>query len=149
MRYFASLSLCMRTAHDRLSRICHPDPDREIVLVAERLIPQSKQTEIVGVGRLVRLKLANHAELAVVISDKSQREGLGTRLVQALIHQAQQAKIDRIVAEMLRDNFGMQIVLKRAGFCVYGLSNPSSVKAYLDLTDSPNSALCDANHIQS
>lgn|SRR5262249_18854292 len=51
MRYFASLSLCMRTAHDRLSRICHPDPDREIVVVASRLIPQSKQTEIVGVGR--------------------------------------------------------------------------------------------------
>jgi acetyltransferase len=88
MRYFASLSLRTRTAHDRLSSICHPDPDREIVLVAERSDLQSKETGIAGVGRLMRLAIGNRAELAVLISDQFQRQGLGTRLVQALLQQA-------------------------------------------------------------
>jgi len=133
MRYFASLSLRTRTAHDRLSSICHPDPDREIVLVAERSDLQSKETGIAGVGRLMRLAIGNRAELAVLISDQFQRQGLGTRLVQALLQQAQEQKIERIVAEMLRDNYAMQIVLKRAGFRLYGLANPTSIRACLDL----------------
>jgi acetyltransferase len=71
--------------------------------------------------------------LAVLISDQFQRQGLGTRLVQALLQQAQEQKIERIVAEMLRDNYAMQIVLKRAGFRLYGLANPTSIRACLDL----------------
>ena len=140
MRYFASLSLRTRTAHDRLSHICQPDPNREIVLVAECSDPQTQHTDIVGVSRLVRLDVANRAELAVLIADEFQRKGLGTRLVHALIRQAREKKIDRIVAEMLRENYAMQIVLKRAGFRLYGLGNPTSVRADLDL-NLPQSAL--------
>jgi acetyltransferase len=35
LRYFCSLSLASRTAHERLVRICFSDYDHELVLVAE------------------------------------------------------------------------------------------------------------------
>jgi len=140
MRYFASLSLRTRTTHDRLSRVCDPDLSKEIVLVAERSDRQIKQAEIVGVGRLVRLDVGNRAELAVLISDQFQRQGLGTRIVDALVRDAGQKKIDRIVAEMLRENCAMQIVLTRAGFRLYGIASPASLRSCLDLNP-PDSAL--------
>jgi acetyltransferase len=41
LRYFSSLSLAMRTAHEQLGRICFSDYEREMVLVAEYKDPQS------------------------------------------------------------------------------------------------------------
>src|ERR1700686_2714974 len=35
MRYFCSLSLRSRVAHERLVRICHVDGDREVALVVD------------------------------------------------------------------------------------------------------------------
>ena len=132
-RYFASLSLRTRTAHARLFNICHPNPAREIVLIAEHIGTNGHPPEISAVGRLVRLDASDRAELAVIVCDEFQNQGIGSRLVQALIERARQEKIGRIVAEMLRENYAMQIVLKRAGFRLYGLGNPTSVRACLDL----------------
>ncbi len=36
LRYFQPLKLTQRTAHERLTRICFIDYDREMALVAER-----------------------------------------------------------------------------------------------------------------
>jgi len=56
LRYFSSLSLARRTAHDRLVRICFTDYEREMVLVAECTDPQTAELNILGVGRLNKLK---------------------------------------------------------------------------------------------
>ena len=77
LRYFHMLPLDARIDHQRLTRICFIDYDREMVLVAER------DQEILAVGRLVRD--AKEAEFAVLISDKFQGHGLGTELVRRLI----------------------------------------------------------------
>ena len=52
MRYFHMMNLDRRTAHDRLTRICFIDYDREMALVAERENPQTGEREILGVARL-------------------------------------------------------------------------------------------------
>src|SRR5437667_3755925 len=52
LRYFGSLSLKTRIAHERMIRICFGDYDRELALVAEVKGPEGPQ--IVGVGRLNR-----------------------------------------------------------------------------------------------
>src|ERR1700692_1848173 len=53
LRYFGTLSLKRRVAHERLIRICFGDYDRELALVAEIKGPSGP--EIIGVGRINRL----------------------------------------------------------------------------------------------
>jgi acetyltransferase len=55
-RYFSSLSLRSRVAHERLARICFVDHEREFVLVAEHQDAQSGNREILAVGRLNKLE---------------------------------------------------------------------------------------------
>src|SRR5437879_11349827 len=56
LRYFSSLSLAARTAHERLVRICFSDYEREMVLVAECRGPQTGKQHILAVGRLTSLR---------------------------------------------------------------------------------------------
>ena len=42
-RYFSALKLSQRIAHERLTRICFNDYDREIALVAELKVPRAKR----------------------------------------------------------------------------------------------------------
>ena len=51
LRYFSSLSLAARTAHERLVRICFSDYEREMVLVAECRDPQTGEPHILEIGR--------------------------------------------------------------------------------------------------
>ncbi len=55
LRYFHLMNLSQRVAHERLTRICFIDYDREMALVAERRDPKTGEREILGVGRLVKL----------------------------------------------------------------------------------------------
>ena len=133
MRYFSSMSLERRTAHERLLRICHGDYNRELVLVAGLDDPQTGQSHILGVGRLNRLSREGEAEIAILISDEYQRRGLGTELLRRLIQVARDQSLSRIVAEMLRDNLAIQSAFKKLGFRLRLLRDPSSVQAVLDL----------------
>ena len=49
-RYFSLLKLDVRIAHERLTRICFNDYDREIALVVDYKNPQTGRHEILGVG---------------------------------------------------------------------------------------------------
>src|ERR1700680_3605689 len=78
MRYFCSLSLRSRVAHDRLVRICHVDGDREVPLVADHKDKTTGERRILGVGRLIKLRTEREAEVAILVSDECQKGGLGT-----------------------------------------------------------------------
>ncbi len=54
LRYFQPLKLTQRTAHERLTRICFIDYDREMALVVERKKPDGTP-EIIAVGRLSKI----------------------------------------------------------------------------------------------
>lgn len=132
LRYFCSLSLARRTAHERLIRICFGD-DREMVLVAEHRDPKNGELGILGVGRLNKLQADKEAEVAVLVSDQYQHRGLGTELVRRLINVARDEKLSRITAEMLRDNLAIQTIFKRLGFRLRLLGDPTSVQVVLEL----------------
>jgi acetyltransferase len=131
MRYFASLSLAVRTSHTRLARICFADPVRETVLVALVLDQTSGEQEILAVGRLNKLSDPTKAEVALLVADQFQGLGLGSELLRHLIQAAKDQRITRIEAEMLRDNIAIQRVLKKFGFRVR-LIDPRSVRATLN-----------------
>jgi len=133
MRYFSSLSLARRTAHERLARICFSDYEREIVLVAEHKDPQTGAQHILAVGRLNKLQADGKAEIAVLVSDEYQHKGLGTELLRRLVQVARDEKVRRLVAEMLRDNLAIHTIFKRLGFRLRLVNDPGSVQAILDL----------------
>jgi acetyltransferase len=132
LRYFTSLSLSRRTAHERLARICATDYEHEMVLVAECRDPQSSELNILGVGRLNKLPEDKEARVAVVVSDQCQRRGLGTELLRRIIHVARDEKLCRVMAETLPDNLAIRTIFKRLGFRLRSVY-PTSVQAVLEL----------------
>lgn len=115
-RYCAMLKLDSRIAHERLTRVCFNDYDREIALVAEQRNAEQGKHRILGVGRLSKLPHTNEAEFAIVIGDQWQGQHLGTRLLELLLAIAQAEKCHRIVGHILPDNLPMQHVARRVGF---------------------------------
>ncbi|HSJ42475.1 MAG TPA: bifunctional acetate--CoA ligase family protein/GNAT family N-acetyltransferase, partial [Xanthobacteraceae bacterium] len=92
LRYFQPLKLSQRTAHERLTRICFIDYDREMVLVVERK-GQDCSGEAIAIGRLSKLRGGNEeAELAVLVDDRYQGQGLGTELYRRLVAVARDEK---------------------------------------------------------
>ena len=132
LRYFCTLSLSRRVAHERLLRICFGDYDREIVLVAERTAGAGER-QIIAVGRLNKLRAKNEAEIAVLVSDQYQKLGLGMELIRRVIQIGRDENLNRVSAEMLPDNIAMQVIIKRLGFQQRRGGDPTSIRAYLDL----------------
>ena len=133
-RYFSHLKLTERTAHERLTRICFTDYDREMPLVAEVCEPATGSCEIVGVGRLSKAHGRNEAEFAILVADRWQRHGLGTELLRRLVTVGRDEKLDRIYAEMLAENSGMRHASLAAGFRIVPVTDdPTIMLAELDL----------------
>jgi acetyltransferase len=132
-RYFHLLNLSQRTAHERLTRICFIDYDRGMALVAEKEDPQSGTHQILGVGRLTRAHGANEAEMAVLVSDDFQGQGLGTELLRRLIEIGRQEKIERITADILAENRTMQRICERLGFKLQYDPDDGTVKVEIRL----------------
>lgn len=134
LRYFASLSLSARISHERLLRICFGDYEREMVLVAEHRDPDTGKSEILGVGRLNKLRgQKNEAEVAVLVSDACQNQGLGIKLMRRVIDVARDEKLSCVSSEMLADNIAMQAICDKLGFKTSRQSDLPSIKAVLDL----------------
>jgi acetyltransferase len=120
LRYFHMVPLDSRIAHERLTRICFIDYDREMALVAERSASTGER-EILAVGRLTRAHQAKEAEFAVLISDRFQGRGLGTELVKRLVDIARIEGLDRVTADILGENRQMIEICKQLGFSLrYG-----------------------------
>jgi acetyltransferase len=115
-RYFTPMRLEQRIAHERLTRICFNDYDRELALVAEHDDKHTGLHEILGVGRLSKLRAANEAEFAILISDRWQHQGLGTQLLNILLQVGRDEKLSRICGTILSENHGMQHICRKAGF---------------------------------
>ena len=132
LRYFYSLSLSSRVAHDRLVRICFVDYDREMAIVAD-CHDAGGHHRILGVGRLIKSHAKNNGEVAVLVSDECQNQGLGTELFRRVIEVARDEKLARVDAEILPDNLAMKKIAKRLGFRVRTADDPTSIRAVLDL----------------
>ena len=114
-RYLRPIGLGQRVSHERLSRICFVDYDREMVLVAEREGPDGLR-EVLGVGRLSKLHWRQEAEFALIVSDAFQKRGLGSELLRRLLAIGQNEKLSRIVGYISSENGDMLRVARAAGF---------------------------------
>ena len=85
LRWLHMLNLSRRVAHEEMIRMCFIDYDREMALVADYDNPQTGQHEIIGVGSLIKEQSTKSAEIALLVTDQFQRQGLGTELLRRLI----------------------------------------------------------------
>jgi acetyltransferase len=116
LRYFRAFQLSQRVEHERLTRICHVDYDRQLALVVEWKNPQTSEEEIIAVGRLTRLSNPEEAEFAMLVRDDFQRHGLGSKLLESLLQFGRDEGIKRVVAYMLNENRGMIKLSEKLGF---------------------------------
>jgi acetyltransferase len=129
LRYFHMVKLSQRIAHDRLTRLCYLDYDREMALVADYHNPETDTHEILACARLSKLHGTNDAEFAMLVSDQYQCKGVGTELLKRLLQVGRDEKLTRICAEILADNHGMQRVCEKLGFRIERTADPLIVQA--------------------
>lgn len=132
MRYFQPLKLSQRTAHERLTRICFIDYDREMALVVERKKADGTE-EIIAIGRLTKLRGRHEAELAVLVDDRNQHLGIGTELYRRLIDVAREEKLERVISILLEENRDMLAICQKLGFSLQAELQDGTVKAELAL----------------
>ena len=116
MRYFSPLKLQQRVAHERLSRICFIDYDREMVLVATRHNPETHETQILGAGRLTKSSWHSQGEFGLLVGDEFQGAGLGTTLLEHVVDVGRAEGLDRIVGHILADNSAMLNLMESMNF---------------------------------
>ncbi len=114
-RYFRVINYTQRVAHERLTKICFIDYDREIAIVAERKRPDGER-EILAVGRLAKSLDQEEGEFAVIVADHAQRLGLGTIFLRRIVQIARAEKVKRVVGNILTENVGMLKISERLGF---------------------------------
>jgi acetyltransferase len=132
-RYFHMEKLSTRVAHERLIQKCFIDYDREMALVVDYHNPKSGEHELLGVGRLTRAPGGNEGEVAVVVTDRWQKLGLGTELVRRLIDVARGQKLERIIANIMPENEAMHSLVENLSFDIRPTDDPNLLVAVLNL----------------
>jgi acetyltransferase len=90
--------------------------------------------EIIGIGRLSKLRGGhNAAELAVLIDDRYQGQGLGTELYRRLIGVARDEKLRRVESTILAENREMRALCTRLGFRMEADLTEGTVRAELEV----------------
>jgi acetyltransferase len=132
LRYFQPLKLSQRTAHERLTRICFIDYDREMALAVEHK-KEDGSPEIIAIGRLSRLRGRDEAEMAVLVDDRFQHQGLGTELYRRLIEIARDEHLTKVASTILSENREMQAICRKLGFDLVSDLEDGTVQAFLKL----------------
>jgi acetyltransferase len=133
LRYFHLINLEQRTTHERLTRICFIDYDREMALVAERRNPETGESEILAVGRLTKIHGTSEAEVAVLVSDKWQGRGLGKELLARLLVVGADEKLTKLTADILPDNRDVMRLCEKLGFSLKHSLDDEVVRAEFKL----------------
>jgi acetyltransferase len=123
------MNLSQRVAHERLTRICFIDYDREMALVAERRNPSNGEAELLAVARLTRVLGTNDAEVAVLVSDQFHGRGLGKELLGRLVTVGADEKLSALKADILPDNRDVMRICEKLGFTLRHSIEDEVVKA--------------------
>jgi acetyltransferase len=120
------------TPHEVRVRYCNIDYDREIAIVAE--LEEKDHKRLLGVGRLSIEPNGKTGELAFIIGDKWQGQGLGSKIVDFVLEIAKEMQVEIVYAIMLPDNRRALDLTKKMDFKLEYL-NDGTIKGKLDLRD--------------
>jgi GNAT superfamily N-acetyltransferase len=105
-----------------LEHFTHVDYRTRLAMVAE------SDGQLVAVGRYERLPGTSDAEVAFLVADEFQHQGIGTILLDRLVDAALSRGITAFVAETLADNHDMIDVFAHSGFPVTTVGEGETVK---------------------
>ncbi len=120
MRFHANMKILQPAL---ASRLTHLDYDREMALV----LTESRQTgeaAIIAVARLAADPEFAHAEFAILVRHDYTGQGIGKRLLQALIDYARSRGIGELFGSVLRENSAMLKLCRKLGFHVLHQDQP-------------------------
>jgi RimJ/RimL family protein N-acetyltransferase len=125
--YFRFFAPHPRLAPQEVFRFTHVDGDARAALVV------LDEDRIVAVGRYDRLGESDEAEIAFVVGDAYQHQGLATALLHALADLARRQGIGTFVAVTLPENRKMRAVFRDAGFDVHSEFRDGCVDVHFDI----------------
>jgi len=108
-RFFETIK---ELSHDTLTRYCNLDYDREIAIVAEL----TDQNRIIGVARIVTDLSGRTGEFAIMVDDKWQGLGLGSKLIDVIFDVAKDLRLEKIYSYVSRGNSKMIQMSIKKGF---------------------------------
>jgi len=101
---------------EEASKYCDVDYHRSFAFVAEAV--RNHHKNIVAVGRYHRLPSKSSAEVAFLVEEPFQNKGIGTKLMEQLVHAARENGITSFEAHVLAENEEMMEVFTNYGFHV-------------------------------
>ncbi|MDM8000793.1 MAG: GNAT family N-acetyltransferase [Dehalococcoidia bacterium] len=118
-------------SREDVRRFCTVDYSNSYALVAT--VDSDSEEKIIAVGRYARLSNTNVAEVAFVVEDPYQGQGLGTHLLYQLALIAREHGITVFEAEVLAENEDMLRVLKDSGYHMVQEFESGVCRAVLDI----------------
>jgi RimJ/RimL family protein N-acetyltransferase len=106
------------------------DFENHVALVAQ--IDEEGRPSIVGAGRYIVVR-PGHAEVAFMVVDAYQGQGIGTLLMRQLAILARDAGLKELIAEVLSENTPMLKVFKKFGFKTGPRPDPQVIHLVMQL----------------
>lgn len=100
--------------HERLQEFCAVDYNRHMVILAVR--PRESGEELVGIGQYYVEESRHAAEVALVVRDDYQNQGVGSEILAYLTQLARRRGLLGFTAQVLVDNRAMVHLFESRGF---------------------------------
>ena len=114
--YYRYMSHMKRIPRKQLQNFVYVDHRNEVAIVGT--VPEAFGEEIIAIGRYYLDQKTNRAEVAFVVRDDWQNQGIGGFIMKHLANIAKRSGISGFTAEVMRDNKAMQAVINHSGMKV-------------------------------
>ena len=110
--YYRFMSHLKRITHKQIQDFVYIDHRNDVAVAAT--LPEAHGEELIAIGRYYLDPSTNRAEVAFVVHDEWQGQGLGKFLLSHLVKIARRYGIQGFTAEVLRENKAMQSVFNHS-----------------------------------
>lgn len=114
--YYRFMSHQQHFGSKQIHNFVYVDHRKDVAIVG--VVPEAHGEDIIAVGRYYLDERTNRAEVAFVIRDSWQNQGIGTFLFKHLVKTAKNSGISGFTAEVLRENKRMQAIFNNSGYKV-------------------------------
>jgi len=114
--YYRYMSHMKRIPRKQLQNFVYIDHRNDVAIVGT--VPEAHGEEIIAIGRYYLDQKTNRAEVAFVVRDDWQKQGIGSFIMKHLATIAKRNGIAGFTAEVMRDNKPMQAVINHSGMKV-------------------------------
>ena len=128
--YRRFMSHIKRFPFNRIKNFTFIDQRRDVVVVG--VLQDSQEEQVVAIGSYNVDAASNRAEIAFLVQDAWQGQGIGTFMIHHLATVARSVGLAGLTAETLPDNRSMQAVLAKCGYAVRTHADEDTVHFDID-----------------